>query len=111
MRFQDGTFIDSIPHDTHHYHVIAHRLGYGDDIMAYSREHDVCHAIMAEWFGDVPSPIFWAMAHGEPHDHWGDVYEELAVMALQRFVRANERPIVADVDWDALKARALEVLG
>jgi hypothetical protein len=29
---------------------------------------------------------------------------------FQRWLRAHERPIVADVDWDQLKARAITLL-
>lgn len=111
MRFDDGAAIDAIPHPSlPHYHVIAHRLGYGDDLMAYCREHEVCHALIAEWFHDEPSQVLWALAHGEPHDYASGVLEEIATQALQRFIRANERPIVGDVDWDALRERALKLM-
>lgn len=111
MRFADGSLWPSIPHpELPHYHVIAHRCGYGDDLMAYCREHEVCHGLVAEWFYDGPSRVLHALARGAPHEHWDDIAEEIATMTLQRFVRANERPIVGDVDWDALKRRALHVL-
>jgi hypothetical protein len=37
-------------------------------------------------------------------------YEEIAAQTFQRWLRANERPIVSGVDWDRLKAEALELL-
>lgn len=109
--FRDGASVDAVPHpQLPHYHVIAHRCGYGDDLMAYCREHEVCHALVAQWFYDGPSRVLQALARNGAHDHWQDIAEEIATQALQRFVRANERPIVGDVDWDGLKRRALEVL-
>lgn len=39
------------------------------------------------------------------------VEEEIAAQVLQRWLRANERPIVSGVDWDAMKRDALELLG
>lgn len=38
-----GHPVEAHPHHTPHYHVIAHRCGYGDDVMAYCREHEFCH--------------------------------------------------------------------
>ncbi len=45
----DGTSYGAVPHDTPHYHVVAHRCGYGDDLLAYCREHEVCHHLLSEW--------------------------------------------------------------
>lgn len=97
-------------HTTPHYYVIAHRLGYGDDLRQYALEHEVCHHLVCEWLLERPSPVLWALAHGEPVDAGEAAFEELAAMALQRWVRANERPIVGNVDWDGLKELALEKL-
>lgn len=38
------------------------------------------------------------------------LFEEMAVQTFQRWMRANERPILAGVDWDALKADALTLI-
>jgi hypothetical protein len=33
-RFGDGSFVNSVPHpQDRHYYVVAHRCGYGDDLM------------------------------------------------------------------------------
>lgn len=110
--FHDGRTWPAIPHpELPHYHVIAHRCGYGDDVLAYCREHEVCHHLVAEWFHDTRSGVLWNLAHDLPQsDSAAGVLEEIAAQTLQRFIRANERPIVADVDWDGLRTRALNVL-
>ncbi len=110
--FLDGTSYGAHPHPwDHHYSVIAHRCGYGDDLMRFAREHEVCHSLIAEFLYDRPSPIIWGLAHGKPLTPKEAVAEEACTQLLQRWVRANERPIIGpNVDWDGLKQRALEVL-
>jgi len=110
-RFHDGAQVPAQHHpDDHHYHVIAHRTGYAGDTLAYSIEHEVCHLVAEEMLHGRPSRVLWGLAHGAPLAPHDAAYEELATQALQRFVRAAERPIVGGVDWDALKARVLEVM-
>jgi hypothetical protein len=109
-RFDDGASFGALPHDTHHYAVIAHRTGYGDDLLAYCREHEVCHLIAEEALRGRPSAILWGLAHGQPVAPLEAVYEELAAQALQRWLRANERPIIGGVDWDEIKRYALAKL-
>jgi hypothetical protein len=94
-----------------HYHVIAHRCGYGDDLLAYAREHELFHLLVEEWLFDRPSRILWGLAHGRPLGAHDAAYEEMMAQAAQRFVRAAERPIIGGVGWDGLKARALDLLG
>ncbi len=108
--FADGASVDAIPHDTFHYHVIAHRLGYQDDILAYCREHEVAHELISQYVAGTHSEVLWCLAHGKVAAPAVVTYEELAVQALQRFVRANERPIVSGVDWDALRTYLYEVV-
>lgn len=109
--FADGTCWGAHPHpEQPHYHVIAHRCGYGDDLVSYAREHEVCHLLAEEWLHDRPSRILWGLAHGAPLPPHECAYEELAAQALQRFVRAAERPIIGGVDWDGLRDRALRLL-
>jgi hypothetical protein len=109
-RFPDGTSYGAVPHDTPHYHVIAHRCGYGDDLLAYCREHEACHLIGEEWFHNRPSRIIWGLAHNLPPSPHEAAYEEIAAQALQRWVRTNERPIIGGVDWDGLRDFILEKL-
>lgn len=109
-RYSDGTSYGAHPHNTPHYHVIAHRCGYGDNILAYAREHEVCHHIAAEWVGGHVSEVIWPLAHGYEPDLADAVFEEAMAMTIQRWLRANERPIIGGVDWDDIKRRALALL-
>jgi hypothetical protein len=107
-RYDDGSSYGAHHHDTPHYHVISHRCGYGDDLARYCFEHEACHHIVGEaFFCGGPSPIIWALAHGTDVGPSFAAIEEAMVMTFQRWLRANERPIIGGVDWDGLKARAL----
>ena len=108
--FHDGAECPATAHQTPHYYVIAHRLGYGDDIWAYCFEHEVAHAFVEQELHRRPSRVLWALAHGGMLKGTEAAYEEIAAQTLQRWIRANERPILSGVDWDGLKARALELL-
>ena len=108
--FDDGTSADAIPHHTNHYHVIAHRLGYGDNVLAYCQEHEFCHSFLEERLHNRPSQVLWGVAHGNMLSGPAATYEELAAQTFQRWLRANERPISSGVDWDTLKAQAQEFL-
>jgi hypothetical protein len=108
--FLDGAFVDAIPHLTAHYHVISHRCGYGDDVLRYCREHEVCHSFLAERMDDATSDVLWDLAHDLPTPPQYAVTEEIAVQTFQRWLRANERPIVGGADWDGLKRDALGLL-
>lgn len=96
--------------DSPHYRVIAHRCGYQDDTLAYCVEHEVAHLIFEEVLHNRPSRILWGLANGNPLTPSESAYEEIAAQSLQRFARANERPIVGGVDWDSMRARFEEVL-
>jgi hypothetical protein len=109
-RFYDGVELSSYPHEIPHYYVIAHRLGYGDDILGYCREHDFFHSFAEQYFHDRPSLTLWAVAHGHSLGEYQATYEELVTQTCQRWVRANERPIISGVDWDAFKREALDRL-
>jgi hypothetical protein len=110
-RFEDGTEVECWPHETPHYRIVAARLGYGDDILAYSREHDAAHSMLAEWMFDKPSPILWGVAHAAELSGPESVGEEATVQAFQAFLRANQRPILSGLpDIDAWKAQALAMI-
>jgi hypothetical protein len=110
-RFPDGTEIGAHPHANAHYHVIAHRLGYGDDILRFCQEHEFAHSFVAERLLDRPSVVLSALAHGTQFSGRNAAFEELTAQAFQRWLRANERPIISGVKWDEMKADALELLG
>jgi hypothetical protein len=109
--FSDGTEFGAHAQHDHHYYVISHRSGYGDDVDRYAREHEVVHHLAGELFFGGVSPVLWALAHGEDVTPEAAAIEEAIVMLIQRWIRANERPIIGGIDWDALKARAIELMG
>lgn len=104
--FEDGAVNGAWPHDAPHYHAIAHRLGYEGDTLRYCREHELAHHLVAEHFGSH-SPVLWTLAHGEEPPAMIAAAEEALVMALQRYARANEVPLIDRVDWALLRARFL----
>jgi hypothetical protein len=109
--YDDGSSYGAHHHDTPHYHVISHRCVYGDDLARYCFEHEACHHIVAEWIGGHTSKVLWQLARGRDPDPYDATSEEALAMTFQRWLRANERPIIGGVDWDGLKARALALLG
>lgn len=110
VRFDDGASCEAAPHETLHYRDITARCGYGDDIKAYAREHEFAHAFVEERLHDRPSRILYGLAHGAMMSGPDAAYEEIAAQAFQRWLRGNERPIIGGVNWDRLKAEAMELL-
>jgi hypothetical protein len=106
-----GAQAHGVPHDTPHYFVAAHRAGYGDDILAYCREHDAFHNLVGQWFTDSVSDVLWCQAHKLPVNRANATFEEIAVQTAQRWVRGAEQPIVGDVDWFGFRDYAKQVLG
>ena len=108
--FNDGKMWGAYPHDNHHYHVIAHRCGYGDDIWAYAFEHEFIHSFLAQELDRGNSYVLWSLAHNQKPDPIEAMKEEVLVQTFQRWMRANERPIIGGIDWDDLKSKALGML-
>lgn len=109
--FLDGSSVPAqAHHDDPHYRVIAHRCGYGDDTLAYCREHEIAHLVVEEVLHDRASRVLWGLAHDDELAGPDAAYEEMAAQALQRFARAGEQPIIGGVDWFAARSRFLEVL-
>lgn len=111
VTFRDGCVVTARPHVTEHYHVISHRLGYEDDILAYCREHEFSHAFLEEKLYHRPSQVLWNLAHGLAIEDRVHVYEELAAQTFQKWLRSSERPITSGVDWIGLKREAIALLG
>lgn len=106
--FADGAEASAWPHyEDPHYHVVSHRCGYGDDLLWYCREHELAHAVIGEVLLDGPSYVLNCLAHQRDVNYAAAVFEETAVQTLQRWVRANEQPIVGDCDWWKLRERFL----
>lgn len=105
--FHDETRYGALPHpELPSYYVVAHRLGYGDDLLKYCRHHELAHHIISEEFGSH-SPVIWALAHGEAPPRMIAAAEEALAMTLQRYAMTNEHPMIEGIDWDALKCRLL----
>jgi hypothetical protein len=111
-RFEDATEAAAWPHpDNNHYRIVAARLGYGDDVLAYSREHELGHALVGQWIFHGPSPVLWGVAHDKLLSGRESSLEECFVQALQRFWRANERPILSGLPkLDEWKNEALAMI-
>lgn len=65
----------------------ARHLGYGDDIAAMDRDHDPLHLALCAWLGVRSHAL--ADGRGEPHDATLANLEEVAVLAVQRFMVAS----------------------
>lgn len=109
--FVDDTRVEAVPHPwDHHYSVIAHRCGYGDDLHRYCVEHEVAHHVVCETLLGEASPVLWGIAHGEPLPPEKAAFEEMMAQGLQRYARAAEEPIIGGIDWQAMRNRFLQVL-
>ncbi len=109
-KFFDGTETAAWPHDSDDYRTIADRLGYGSDTLAYCREHEILHSLTQEWLHDRPSPVLWGVAHNKMLTARQSIEEEVFTQTMQRFIRADERPIVSCSTLDRWKAEALRLL-
>ncbi|MFW6058985.1 MAG: hypothetical protein ACODAQ_02315 [Phycisphaeraceae bacterium] len=92
-RFPDGTEVPAAPSGDPEQQQTAQRLGYGEDVAAMCREHEILHTWLAERFDLPHSPTLWAVAH----DHgegcapvWAQKQEEALVLAFQGYL--NGRP-------------------
>lgn len=86
------------PQDDDEYRARAAALGYGDDTLAMSRDHEMVHHILAAVLGLPYSPTLMGVATGRFCEHWQA--EEAAVLGVQRFAR------LAGVDLLAVAAKA-----
>lgn len=108
--YDDGASWGAYPHPEQlHYHVIAHRCGYGDDLLAYCQEHELAHHVVAEAFGS-PSLVLFALAHGDEPGPAIAAAEESLAINLQRYVRTNEHPMVDGFPWEQARDRFLALL-
>lgn len=117
-RFLDGAHYEAQPHHTDDYSAIATRCGYRGVLAAerlrYAREHDFCHSFVAERIGGEDHsvcPILWTLAHGKHLPPVNAARTEALVQMFQRWLRADERPILIDgIDWWGMKRDALALL-
>jgi hypothetical protein len=78
--------VDARPHHTGEYQQRAFDLGYGADVARMSRDHELCHSLLAHLLELPASPTLIEVAHGRTWKHWRR--EEAAVLGLQGFARA-----------------------
>jgi hypothetical protein len=110
-QFSDGQGYGSLPHRTDSYLRLASKLGYGQDIMGYCREHDFLHNFVEQEVNRRPSPILWALAHGQPAPRTC-AYEEALVQTFQGFLRAGWDMTATQpgVDWWAIREKVWGIL-
>jgi hypothetical protein len=106
--FNDGSSWGAHPHDEPHYHHLAFAYGHEGDVFAYCQHHELAHHVVAEGFGSH-SLVLWALAHGEKPTPMIAAAEESLAMNLHRYAMTGEPPFVDGVDWQALRARFIEL--
>lgn len=92
--FQDGTKVTAVPEDSDEYRAKAARYGYGDQVAALSREHEILHTFLAERLWNHASHALWGVAHGGETGEiegvtaplWVQEWEETLVLAFQVFL-------------------------
>ena len=116
--FHDGTSVTASPESVEEYRAKAARYGYGADVGALSREHEILHTFLAEALGYGSSPTLWAVAHGQQNvaPLWEQIEEEGWVLAFQNYLNgdAPTEPLQRFVDYglslEDLKFRALALM-
>ena len=111
--FPDGQSFGAHPHDTQDYRALSRECGYGDDIWAYCRDHELLHNLLPQEANGTPSHVLWHLAHGTKPDPWKVWQEEALVIGFQRFLTGRDQSMPATapgIDRYALKAKALKLL-
>lgn len=83
----DGATIVAAPEPTDEYRARAADLGYGDDVLLMSQEHEIGHAVIAALLRLPESPTLRGVADRAYWPHWR--VEEGAVLELQRMCRST----------------------
>jgi hypothetical protein len=117
--FPDGSRVPAYPNGSPEQRETARRAGYGDDVAAMCREHEILHTWLAEKFNFPHSPTLWAVAHAQAEGCaavWAQYEEEALVMAFQEYLNggAATPPLKSLSDWgmslEQLRADAIEML-
>lgn len=93
----------------------AQELGYGEDVNAMVREHEILHTLLAEARGQEYSPTLFDVAHGVLNQ-WYHYPEEKDVLAFQKYMNDPQTAddslhrLAEEIDLQALLARAREIL-
>ena len=90
--YPDGTHVPASPEDSAYYRDMAQRLGYGADVAACCREHEILHTFLAEAQGLPYSPLLWAIAHQQEEDIplWQRESEEAVIIEFQRYLNGAD---------------------
>ena len=107
--FRDGSIVPAYPTGDDEQLKTSQELGYGADVAAMCREHEILHTWLCEQFGLPHSPTLWAVAHGQPADAapvWAQQQEETLVLAFQAML--NGRPADASA-FHSLQQRGLSL--
>lgn len=109
--FPDGSKYGALPHDTPEYRALTERCGYGSDIWAYCRGHEIAHSVVAEYVYHAPSRVIWGCAHGKWAAPADILHEEELSVSLQAFARAGVLPgsSAPGFSWFVLRDRYLKV--
>lgn len=84
-RFSDGREVIAAAEETPEYRARARALGYAEDIVLMSQEHELLHSYCAEILGLEESKTLAGVARGKFWAHWHD--EECLVLAMQKMCR------------------------
>jgi hypothetical protein len=111
--FIDGTEYSAHAHHTREYVALADWLGYQGDIAAYCLDHELLHEFLQEELFGRPSRVLWALAHDQKAPAEAILAEEALTILAQAYLRGalTAMPATApNVDWRAIKSRALDLL-
>lgn len=104
--FEDGSETSNWPQLGADFEEVAAACGSASKV-SYIREHDLCHALLAEKMFDRPSEVLWRSAHGiSSHLSCGD-WEEKLVFYFQRFI--HQRARAPEPMWVLWKDEALHM--
>ena len=113
--YHDGTRVPAMPEHDDRYRSLAAEMGYGADVAALSREHEILHTWLAEALGYGSSPTLWAVAHGQQGavaQIWEQEEEEEWVLAFQTYLNGGpltpplERLAARGLNMEELRAEA-----
>lgn len=116
--FHDGTRVTASPERIDEYRAKAARYGYGNELGALSREHEILHTFLAEALGYGSSPTLWAVAHDQTNvaPIWEQEEEETWVLAFQNYLNGGppteplQRFVEYGLSLETLRAKALKLL-
>jgi hypothetical protein len=112
--YPDGTKVEALPGKKLDYYETAEKTGYGVDIAALSREHELFHTLVSQAEGHPVSPTLWAVAHNfapgtAPRNE--QFKEEVRVLNFQSFTNGNEDAgNTISESLRALKDKALKLI-